>query len=163
MTLSARDVMQPDVVSVAPEAALLEVHRLFVQEEIGGAPVVDDEGRVLGVISAKDLLRAVQEQYDSSAAANAPEYFREELPYSGPDWLAAPEDFQDRMASMTAADAMVRGVITVPPRATVHEIARRMREQRIHRVFVVSGEELVGIVTTFDLVRLLEKETAGAA
>lgn len=161
MNLYARDVMQPDVVSVAPEAALLEVHRLFVEEEIGGAPVIDDEGRVVGVITAKDLLRAVQEQYDSAAALTVPEYFREELPYSGPDWLAAPEDFQDRMSSMTAADAMVRGVITVPPDATVREIARLMREQRIHRVFVVSGEELVGIVTTFDMVRLLEGGAAG--
>jgi CBS domain-containing protein len=154
--------MQPDVVSVAPETSLLDVHRLFVEEEIGGAPVVDDEGRVLGVISAKDLLRAVQEEYGSAAVVTAPDYLREELPYSGPDWIGAPEDFQDRMTSMTAADSMVRGVISVGPDATVQEIARLMRERRIHRVFVVNGEELVGIVTTFDLVRLLEgKERRG--
>lgn len=159
--MHARDVMQSDVVSVSPEASLLDVHRLLLEEEIGGAPVVDDEGRVLGVISARDLLRAVQEEYAAGAAVTAPTYFREELPYSGPDWLNAPEDFQDRMSATTAADAMVRDVISVEPDASIAEVARRMRERRIHRVFVMEEEELIGVITTFDLVGLLERREEG--
>ena len=101
-------------------------------------------------------MRAVHEQYAAGAVVASASYFREELEYSGPDWLNAPEDFQDRMAGMTAADAMVRGVISVGPDATVADVAHRMRQQRIHRVFVVEDGQLVGIVTTFDLVGLLE-------
>ena len=152
----AKDVMQTDVISVSPDASLIEVHRLLVEEEISGAPVIDEEGTVLGVISSKDLLRAVQEEYESGAAGKAPTYFREELPYSGPDWLGAPDDFQDRMAALTAADAMVREVISVGPDASISEVARVMRSNRIHRAFVVKDRELVGILTTFDLVGLLE-------
>jgi CBS domain-containing protein len=151
----AGEVMQTDVISVSPHASLIEVHRLFLEEEISGAPVIDDEGTVLGVISSKDLLRAVQDEYESGAAGAAPVYFREELPYSGPDWRSAPGDFHDRMAALTAADAMVHELIAVPPQTPVAEVARIMRAQRIHRVFVVKEQELLGIVTTFDLVGLL--------
>lgn len=157
MYLSALDVMQTDVMSVSPETPLLQVHRLFIEEEINGAPVVDDTGAVVGVISSLDLLRAVDEEYETDAGRTAPMYFRDELPYSGPDWLRAPEDFQDRMAQMTAADAMVRGVVTVTPRASIAEVAHQMRAHRIHRLLVVDGDQLAGIITTFDLVSLLER------
>jgi CBS domain-containing protein len=150
-----REVMQTDVISVSPEASLIEVHRLLLEEEISGAPVIDEEGTVLGVISSKDLMRAVQDEYESGVAGKAPVYFREDLPYSGPDWLNAPSDFQDRMGALTAADAMVHELISVVPETPIAEVARIMRGQRIHRVFVVEDQELLGIVTSFDLVGLL--------
>jgi CBS domain-containing protein len=151
----ARDVMQTQVVTVEPELPLVDVHRLFVEEEITGAPVVDDEGRLLGVISSTDLLRAVEEEHES--ASSEPHYFREWLEFSGPDWARAPQDFQDRLASLTVADAMTRGGIHVPPETPVAEVAGLMRRHRIHRVLVVEKDLLVGILTTFDLVGLLEK------
>jgi CBS domain-containing protein len=151
----AGEVMKTDVIAVSPDASLIEVHRLFIEEEISGAPVIDEHGTVLGVISSKDLLRAVQDEYDSGAAGMAPVYFREELPYSGPDWRGAPGDFRDRMTALTAADAMVHELISVGPETPLAEVARIMRGQRIHRVFVVKDRELVGIVTTFDLVGVL--------
>jgi CBS domain-containing protein len=156
MQANAKDLMESAVLTVSPETPLLQVHRLFVEEEINGAPVVDDQGRVLGVISSLDLLRAVQEEYDSGAAATAPIYFREEMPYSGPDWRGAPEDFQDRMGELTAKDAMVREVVTVGPDTPAGELAALMRKQRIHRVLVVEDREHRGILSTFDLIRLLE-------
>jgi len=149
--------MQTDVISVSPHASLIEVHRLLLEEEISGAPVIDEAGNVLGVISSKDLLRAVQDEYESGAASKAPAYFREELPYSGRDWPGAPDAFQDRLGALTAADAMVHELISVVPETPVAEVARIMRGQRIHRVFVVKDQELLGIVTTFDLVGLLDR------
>lgn len=157
MVTRARDLMQTDVVVVTSEAPLLQVHRLFIEEEINGAPVENEDNEVVGVISSLDLLRAVQEQYETGAAATAPMYFREDLPYSGPDWLSAPEDFQDRMAELTAADAMIREIVSVKPDTPVSEVAHIMRNQRIHRVLVVEDGELQGILTTFDLISLLEQ------
>jgi CBS domain-containing protein len=156
MTFLARDLMTTAPITVSPEASLLQVHRLFVEEEINGAPIVDDDGAVLGVISSLDLLRAVQEEYDEGAAASVPTYFREHLPYSGPDWIRAPEDFQDRLGALTAIDAAVTEIVTVAPDAPVGEVARTMCEQRIHRVLVVDDGQLVGILTSFDLLRLIQ-------
>lgn len=155
MPTTARDVMQSHLVTVSPESPLIEVHRLFVDEEIGGAPVVDDEGRLVGVISSMDLLRAVEEEYDSAAVEQ--NYFRDFLEFSGPDWTRSPEDFQDRLAEERVEDRMTRSPATVAPETPIAEVAARMRQSRIHRVFVVEDGVLRGLLSTFDLMALLEK------
>lgn len=121
--------MQTDLLTVDPETPLVDIHRLFAEEEIHGAPVVDEDFRVCGVVSALDLLRAVGERYD---------------------------DFDDRMRDVTAADVMTGAIVTVPPDAAAADIARVMRAQRVHRVLVVDGRELLGVITTFDLLAALE-------
>ncbi len=126
--------MQTDIMTVDPDTAIVDVHRLFAEEEIHGAPVVDEDFRVCGVVSALDLLRAVGERYD---------------------------DFEDRMRDVTASDVMTGAIVTVSPDATASEIARIMRSQRVHRVLVVEGRDLLGVITTFDLLAAVElAETA---
>jgi len=155
MSLTARDVMQTAVTTIEQDASLLDAHRLFVEEEIHGAPVVDADGAVVGVLSTLDLLRAVQEE--ESSALGDPAYFRELLEFSGPDWASGPEDFQNRLAQLRVSDAMTASVVSVPPDATIQEVARRLRAHGIHRVLVADGGHLAGIITTFDLIALLEK------
>ena len=156
----ARDLMERDVITVTPETRLLDVHRLFVEEEIHGAPVVGEDTLVRGVISTLDLLRLVRDEFEPGAGATATTYFRDELPYSGPDWLQMPEDFQDRMQELTAADAMTRDLVTVGPDATVDDIARTMLEHRVHRVLVCEERVLLGVVSAFDLLRVLTRVPA---
>lgn len=150
----ARDVMQTGIVSVGPDTPLIDVHRLLTEEEISGAPVVDDDGALLGVITATDLMRAVAEEHEVARADT--NYFRDLLPYSSPDWTSAPEDFQDRLSELTAGDAMTRGALTVPPEASVAVVARELRARHFHRLFVAQGEALVGVISTFDLLKLIE-------
>jgi CBS domain-containing protein len=127
----ACDLMQRDVITVSPETPILDVHRLFVEEEIHGAPVVDDAGKVRGVLSALDLLRIVREELEP----------------------AAPED---RVEDATAADAMTKELVTVKPTAPVEEVARTMLAHHVHRVLVVDEDrELEGVITSFDLLRVL--------
>lgn len=155
MPARARDVMQTSVVTVGPETPLTDLQRIFLEEGIGGAPVVDETGRVVGVISAADVLRAVDEERDTAVAE--PRYFRDTLEFSGPDWSHDVEDFQDRLGELRVEDAMTRGVVAVAPETPVAEVARRMREERVHRVLVMEKDVLIGIVSTFDLVALLER------
>ena len=159
----ARDLMERGVITVTPETRLLDVHRLFVEEEIHGAPVVGEDTLVRGVISTLDLLRLVRDEFEPGAGATSSNYFRAELPYSGPDWLGIPEDFQDRMQTLTAADAMSREIVSVGPDATVEEIAHTMREHRVHRVLVCEDRVLLGVVSAFDLLRVLERLPAASA
>lgn len=158
MTQRARDVMQTHLITVEPETPLLDVHRLFVEEEINGAPVVDETGKLLGVISSLDLLREVESEHESPSADTV--YFRDILEFSAPDWAETSEDFQDRLGHVTVADAMTPGGVTVHPDAPVEEVAKTLRTNRIHRVLVVEDGALVGIISTFDLVRLLETPRA---
>ncbi len=158
MTKTARDVMQTYVVKVSPDDPLSTVERLFFEEGIHGAPVVDDDGQVKGVISATDLLRAVSEEHDISPSE--PAYFREDLDFSHFSWGRVPEDFKERLNELTVADYMTNGAVTVRPDTEVTQIARTLRENQIHRVLVVEDGLLRGIVSSFDLVALLESDSA---
>ena len=158
MTKTARDVMQTHVVKVSEDDPLSVVERLFFEEGIHGAPVVDDDGQVKGVISATDLLRAVSEEHDISPSE--PAYFREDLDFSHFSWGRAPEDFKERLNELTVADYMTNGAVTVRPDTEVTQIARTLRENLIHRVLVVEDGLLRGIVSSFDLVALLESDSA---
>jgi len=152
----ARDLMQRNIISIDGAASLLDAHRLFVEEEISGAPVVDEDGRVIGVVSARDLLRALDEERDSAVVDT--HYFRDLTEFSGPDWGSMPEDFQDRLAARSVAEVMSPDVITVSPDATVAEVARTLRQQRVHRVLVATKDAFVGLISSFDLLALLEED-----
>jgi len=156
----ARDLMERDIITVTPETRLLDVHRLFVQEELHGAPVVGEDTLVRGVVSILDLLRLVRDEFEPGAGATAATYFRDELPYSGSDWLRMPEDFQDRVQTLTVANAMSREIVTVGPGATVDEIARTMLEHHVHRVLVCEDHVLLGMISVFDLIRVLTRVPA---
>ncbi|HME68509.1 MAG TPA: CBS domain-containing protein [Myxococcota bacterium] len=156
MTILARDVMQTHVVTIEADASLLDAQRLFVEEEINGAPVVDADGRVIGVLSARDLLRGAAEEQDT--VLSEAHYYRDFAEFSGPDWANGPEDFQNRLASRTVSEVMTEGALMLAPDAPVDEIARTLRQSRIHRVLIAKDGVLVGIVSTFDLMALLEKE-----
>ena len=155
MIPKARELMEERVVSVDPDAALMAVHRLFVEEGISGAPVIDETDRLIGVVSSVDLMRAVQEERES-AAVNT-DYYRDLLPYSSPDWDNAPEDLQNRLGELRVSDAMTVGVISVSPDASAPEVAQTLRQNRVHRLFVVEGESLLGVISAFDLLRLVEE------
>lgn len=156
MSVLAREVMQTQVVTIEADASLLDAQRLFVEEEINGAPVVDADGRVIGVLSARDLLRGAAEEQDT--VLSEAHYYRDLAEFSGPDWSNGPEDFQNRMASRKVSEVMTEGALTFPPDAPVEEIARTLRQNRIHRVLIAEDGALVGIVSSFDLMALLEKE-----
>ena len=104
MPTTARKVMTDHVITVSPEASLLDVLRLFVEENIHGAPVVDDEGKAVGVITTSDLLWAQEDQHD--AAIMTSDYLRNLLEFSSPDWHGDPVDFQDRLSQQVVADVM---------------------------------------------------------
>lgn len=153
----ALDIMQKEVVTVSADLPLIDVHRLFVTDEIHGAPVVDETGELVGVISSADLLRAVAQEPQSVER----DYLRELVEFSDPEWAAMSEDFQDRIAGMRASDVMTTDLVHVPPDATVGEIARMLCENRVHRVVVTDEGRLLGIISTFDLVSILNDPTYG--
>jgi CBS domain-containing protein len=150
----ARELMEEHVVSVSPETPLLDVHRLFAEEQIGAAPVVDDE-QVIGVITTGDLVRALDEERDTVAMDAS--YLWDVLPYSSPDWENVPEDLQNRLQQLRASDAMTEGVVSVSPEDSASEVAQTMRAHRVHHVFVVEDGGLRGVISSYDLLRIVEE------
>lgn len=155
MALTAGDLMTKSVVSVGPDTPLLEVYRTFVTEQIHGAPVVDDEERVIGVVSSSDLLRAAEEERDTAMASS--EYLRDLVEFSGPDWGRGLTDFQDRLTQLSVADVMTAVAVTVRRDTPIAQVARTLREHGIHRAWVEENGQLCGVISTFDLLPLVEQ------
>ena len=153
--MTARSVMTESVVSVSPESSLLNLLRLFVEEDIHGVPVVDDGGEFVGVISTSDLLRAEEEEHDT--ASTETDYLRGILEFSLPDWAGDLTDFQDRLAERTVAEAMTKTFASVPRDASVADVARCLRENQIHRVWVVDAGRVCGVISTLDLMPVIER------
>lgn len=143
--LTARDVMTPDPLCVEGSATIRELARLLEDAEISGAPVVDQGGRLVGIVTKSDLIRICTRGTGDVPPAYLFEVLAEQggedgISDAGPEPSACVEDF------MTEEPA------TVLPETPVGRIARRMAESRIHRVVVVDPDGFpIGIVTSLDL------------
>ncbi|MFJ8956391.1 MULTISPECIES: CBS domain-containing protein [unclassified Streptomyces] len=139
-------VMANDVVSAVYATPFKEVARLLDAHRISGLPVVDEEERVIGVISETDLL-ARQVQAEGSPAAHARRW---RLPVIGRGSRAEHRRAQAR----TAGQLMSEPPVTVHAEATIAEAARTMAHSKVERLPVVDEDErLVGIVTRRDLLQ----------
>jgi CBS domain-containing protein len=144
-----KDLMKEDVVSVGAETPLSEVAALFQQRCISGAPVVDEEGVVLGVISQTDLMLARRTEPQLAAR-----YHVEPEPLDGELSVTATE-----VERATAESVMTPGAIAVDEKTSVSAVAEAMIERHIHRMLVTRDGKLAGIVTTMDLLRALVGKT----
>ncbi len=167
--LPVREIMQTEVATASPEMTVRELARLWEEHGITGTPVVDVSGKVLGVVSATDLVRLAAEEADASdvaertAPAVPPEeveedggeaawyaFFAEEAPelYAGLDGIA-----ESVFDEATVGDIMTRAIISVRPQATVQELARFLLRAGMRRALVMEGGKLAGIVTATDVLR----------
>jgi CBS domain-containing protein len=127
--IRVREILTEDVVSVTPATSLRSVAELLVRHRISGVPVVDDRGRVVGVVSEADIVS------------------KETGPHGGRESLA-------KLAARTAAEAMTAPAITVDSECRVADAARLMSGRGVNRLPVVDkAGTLAGIVTRADLVR----------
>ena len=140
----ASDLMNPDVVTVEEDRSVKDLANFLIGHHISGAPVVDADGALVGVVSLVDLARAtttVDEAPGMGFLQHEPD--TEQLEFG---------DFDDQL---TVADIMTPEAWSVPEDATVSEVASVMMRHHLHRVIVVRDDEVVGIVSTSDLLGLL--------
>jgi CBS domain-containing protein len=154
MTKMAKDIMSTDVTTVDFEDRLTDVYQIFLEKEISGAPVIGEDDRIVGVVSIRDLLRAIEEESDPGLDESY--YFHNYDNWPRSEGLSEIEDFQDRLGRRTVAEVMTNNVISVSPSVPVDKIAALVRLNHIHRVLVLDDEKLVGLVSLFDLIGLLE-------
>lgn len=142
----AKDIMKRKVITVTAQMTLREVARLFSDKHISGAPVVSDEGRVIGVISQTDLVRKERE----GASQEVPIYHREAEEYG----LLGPIHVEDPDYTRVE-QVMTPWAISFEEDTPVEELARQMLGKHIHRVVITRDGELCGLVTSMDMLRVL--------
>jgi CBS domain-containing protein len=137
--------MIPNPISLRSEASAGEAMRLFTEKGITAAPVIDESGRPVGVISRTDLLihQCVQDKLRDG------EYFREGSIESG-------DNVPKPATPMTVQEMMTPAVFSVSEDTPVSRVVSDMVALRVHRLFVVAEDgTLVGIITTMDVLKHL--------
>jgi CBS domain-containing protein len=138
--MKVREIMTENVLTVSPDTPLTVVATRLLEYGVSGFPVVDEDGRVIGVVSETDILYKER---------SVPE--REGLV----DWLTHyPDDPPTaKLTARTAREAMSTPAVTIAPERHVSDAAALMLDLRIDRLPVVTGGLLAGILTRADIVR----------
>ena len=147
-TRKVKDLMSADIMTVADDMTTEEVARYLIEHEISGAPVVDEQGHLVGVVSMTDIGRSAAEAVASARTG----FERDDVPETALEDYG-PHDVEDR--AVTVRDVMTPAIHQVPVTASAAEVARRMVEHHVHRLVVTEGKEPVGIVTSMDLLKLI--------
>lgn len=141
------DFMTRQVVAIPPETPALAVARLLADRGFSGVPVTDPGQHLLGVVSEADLIRRL-------ATADPEAVTHGVLGHLFYDRDRAAARYA-RAHGATAADLMTRNVITATEATTAEHAAHLLDQHRIHRLPVLQGTQLVGIVSRADLLRAL--------
>lgn len=148
---TAADLMMPDPVSLRADASLKEAIVLLVDRGFSGAPVIDDAGRPIGVLTRSDIV-----VHDRERTPGMSEYYeRADLITPAGERLGA--GFHTENVDVTTVrDVMTPAVFAVGPEATPAEVVHEMLALKVHRLFVVDNSGiLVGVISALDVLRHL--------
>ena len=152
-TRNVKDVMNPATMRVPDEITTDELARYLIEREISGAPVVDNQGHLIGVVSMTDIGRNMAEASDVELSRSSG-FYRD---IAADVMLGDGERYVEERA-VTVRDVMTPVVHQVPVTASVAEAARIMVDQHIHRLVVTQGKEPVGIITSMDVLKMVAEQ-----
>ncbi len=141
--MQARDVMHSPVITLKPTSSVKEAAKLFLKRRISAAPVIDDQGKLVGIVSEGDLIHRSEIGTEQQRSW----------------WLTLIAEDHDlardyiKAHSRQVADVMTRNVVTATPDTPLNEIAIMLEKNAIKRVPIVRDGRLVGIVSRANLVQ----------
>ncbi|KYC36028.1 phosphoribulokinase [Scytonema hofmannii PCC 7110] len=149
MPKTVADIMSHNPVVVRPETPLKEAIQILAERRISGLPVIDNTGKLVGIISETDLMW-------QETGVTPPAYimFLDSVIY-----LQNPGTYErdlHKALGQTVGEVMSHNPITIFPDKTVTEAARLMHDRNIHRLPVLDSEsQVIGILTRGDIIRAM--------
>ena len=150
--MKVRDIMSRRVISVAPDASILEAIRLMLQNHISGLPVIDASGALAGVVTEGDFLR----RSETGTERKRPRWL---------EFLLGPRRLADEYVhthSRAVKDVMTSEAITIDEDAGLDEAVELMESRRVKRLPVVRDGQVIGIVSRANLLHALVSLAAAA-
>lgn len=143
----AKEIMKTDVVTVSPSATVQEVARQMLEHDISGFPVVDEQKKVLGVVTELDLMR-------NQIAPNEPSIW---ATIWGMDAERTQKyrDAQRKYLAKTAGEVMTAPALTVDVSDNVERVANLMFNKQIKRIFVTEEGKLAGVISRSAFTRMM--------
>lgn len=151
--LTAKDLMNADVLTVCADLSVRELASFLLDNQISGAPVANDDGNLVGVVSMTDIAAVASKEAGLITEGRNPDFYLRDLAetYSEEDIRTFRIEEPDRRV----AEIMTPTVFSIAPHAGVSEVAKLMLEGHLHRVLVVENNRTVGIISTSDMLELL--------
>jgi len=152
--LRARDIMKANVLTISEDWPVTHLAEFLTENSISGGPVVSEDGRLVGVVSLTDVVRHDSFPNREPHREKSHGYYRHALEkdYSEQD-LSSFRFGEDDETHV--GDIMTPMIFSVEEDASIGEVASTMVTGRIHRVLVTRGDELVGIISALDVLRLI--------
>ena len=146
--ITVRDIMSTDLITVTPDMDIARAAKVLLDNRINGAPVVDKNGRLIGILCQSDLI-------SQKKKLPLPTLFTF---LDGVIQLPSMKQFEkqvSKIAALTVAEAMTPRPVTVAPDTNIETVAALMVDKNFHTLPVVQGSDLVGIIGKEDLLRTL--------
>ena len=157
------DIMSQDLYAVAPDLPLSELEWELSRRRISGAPVIED-GKLVGMVSRADIVRRIG--FSHAMSQMALDYYRQ---LENTDEGLQDNDYErlsdqtlgSQLRTLHVRDAMTSHPVTIGPEASAQAAAQLMLDRGVHRIIVVVGTQPVGLVSSFDLIRLVAEGASG--
>jgi CBS domain-containing protein len=146
MTLTAADLMTGDLRVAHASWSVRRLVEFLSEHDISGAPVVSEQGQLIGVVSLTDVARTAKRSVEQRECAH--EYY-----LLGPAYTYRQPPAEHVDGRLLVQDIMTPAVFDVPLSATAKEIAAIMVSRDIHRIFVTESGMVIGVITALDLLR----------
>jgi len=144
--VKAKDIMNTNVISVSPDTTVEELGRMFIDKGISGAPVIDSDNKLCGIVTENDLIKQ-NERFHIPTVIRLFDAF---IPLEGDSSI---EKEIRRMSASKVSDIYTRKIVTVDPETSLTDIATIMSEKGIHLLPVISKGILVGIIGKLDVIK----------
>ena len=147
--LTAKDIMAREMVTVTLETSITDLADKFVSSRFSNMPVLDQSGKLVGIISETDLVEQQKPLHIPTVMAL----------FDGVFYLDSEKRFQkevDRVTAQTVGELCQRDPVTCGPEATIGEIAGLMSKHKAHLIPVLEDDNLIGVVARLDLIKAVE-------
>ena len=152
--LVASDIMRRELIVLRAQDSLAEAERTLVDAQVSGAPVVDEQGKPIGVVSGRDMARHRTEDAELPEGADAGVFDDTDDDDEG-------IEFGRREPGACVEDVMTSAIVSVRPITPLIDVAKRMVEAKVHRVLVVDGDQLLGLLSSMDMLAAMANHPAG--
>jgi predicted transcriptional regulator len=146
--LTAKDIMTREVITVNENATVRELATLLLMNSISGAPVVNEDGGVIGVVTESDLIFQNKKVHLPTAVAILDAFV----------FLERPEKMEKelkKIAGSKVGDICSHDLVSVTPETGLEELATLMAEKKIHTLPVMEQGKLVGVIGKSDIIRTI--------
>ena len=144
--ITAKDIMSRDVITVTKDTSIKTLSGLFIKHKVNGFPVVEDNGKPIGIVTEKNLIEQNKNLHIPTVIAL----------FDAVIYLESGKKFEEEVNRFNATqvkDIYTSNAVTVSPDTRIDEIASLMAEKSIHSIPVVENDKVAGIIGKLDIIK----------